>query len=57
MKITQDVRDYADAMGVAPERALDQSTRDQGMKEKAAEFKERGGKLYVPAAEAGGGGE
>ena len=51
MKITQDVRDYAAAIGVAPERAL-----AQGMEEKAAEFKDRGQSLYV-AAEAGGGGE
>ncbi len=51
MKITQDVRDYANAIGVAPERAL-----AQGMEEKAAEFKDRGQALYVPA-DAGGGGE
>jgi len=52
MKITQDVRDYADSLGVAPERAL-----AKGMEEKAAEFKDRGQALYVPAADAGGGGE
>ena len=52
MKITQDVRDYADSLGVGPERAL-----AQGMEEKAAEFKDRGQTLYVPAADAGGGGE
>ena len=52
MKITQDVRDYADSLGVAPERAL-----AKGMEEKAAEFKDGGQALYVPAADAGGGGE
>ncbi len=49
MKITQDVRDYADSIGLAPERAL-----AQGLEEKAAEFKDRGQALYVPA-DAGGG--
>ena len=44
MKITQDVREYADSIGVAPERAL-----AQGMEEKAAEFKDGGQSLYVPA--------
>jgi phosphomethylpyrimidine synthase len=52
MKITQDVRDYADSLGVAPESAL-----AQGLEEKAAEFKDRGQSLYVPAADAGSGGE
>jgi phosphomethylpyrimidine synthase len=51
MKITQDVRDYADSLGVAPERAL-----AQGLEEKAAEFKDGGQKLYV-AADGGGGAE
>jgi phosphomethylpyrimidine synthase len=51
MKITQDVRDYADSLGVAPDQAL-----QQGLASKAAEFNETGQKLYV-AAEAGGGGE
>jgi phosphomethylpyrimidine synthase len=51
MKITQDVRDYAQSIGMAPESAL-----AQGMEEKAAEFKDRGQTLYV-ATDAGGGGE
>ncbi len=51
MKITQDVRDYAEAIGLAPERAL-----AQGLEEKAAEFKDGGQSLYV-AADAGGDGE
>ncbi|GAB4362125.1 MAG: phosphomethylpyrimidine synthase ThiC [Gammaproteobacteria bacterium] len=41
MKITQDVRDYARAQGVSEEQAL-----DQGMKQKAEEFKARGGEIY-----------
>ena len=51
MKITQDVRAYADSLGVAPAQAL-----EQGLKEKAAEFNDSGRSLYVPA-DAGGGGE
>ncbi len=52
MKITQDVREYAATIGMAPERAL-----AQGLEEKAAEFKDRGQALYVSAADRGGGGE
>lgn len=41
MKITQDVRDYARAQGVAEAEAL-----KQGMEEKAVEFKRQGAALY-----------
>ena len=41
MKITQDVRDYASRIGVSSEQAL-----DQGMAEKAQEFREQGAELY-----------
>ena len=41
MKITQDVREYAANLGVKAEQAL-----DQGMKEKAAEFKAQGAEIY-----------
>ena len=41
MKITQDVRDYAAQIGVSSEQAL-----DQGMAEKAQEFREQGAELY-----------
>ena len=42
MKITQDVRDYAAKMGIGKlEVAL-----ETGMREKAEEFKESGGKVY-----------
>ncbi|PVV14197.1 MAG: phosphomethylpyrimidine synthase ThiC [gamma proteobacterium symbiont of Ctena orbiculata] len=41
MKITQDVRDYARAQGVAEEEAL-----RQGMEEKAVEFKRHGAEIY-----------
>src|SRR5438270_811306 len=51
MKITQDVREYAQSLGVAPEQAL-----AEGMEQKAAEFTERGGTLYMREG-AGGGGE
>jgi len=43
MKITQDVRDYARERNIGASEAI-----EEGMKEKAAEFKDRGAKLYVP---------
>jgi phosphomethylpyrimidine synthase len=39
MKITQDVRDYAAAQAAA----------EAGMQQKSAEFRERGGEVYLPA--------
>jgi phosphomethylpyrimidine synthase len=41
MEITQQVRDYAAKL----------AEKERGMAEKSAEFKERGGELYVPAGE------
>lgn len=41
MKITQDVREYAANLGVEAEKAL-----DEGMKEKAEEFKQQGAEIY-----------
>jgi phosphomethylpyrimidine synthase len=42
MKITQDVRDYADTLGIDDvDKAL-----DKGLSEKAEEFREKGGELY-----------
>jgi hypothetical protein len=43
MKITQEVRDYADRLGMAQDDAL-----AVGMAEKSAQFKAGGGELYVP---------
>jgi phosphomethylpyrimidine synthase len=43
MKITQDVRDYAAAKGVAEAAAL-----QAGMAEKSAQFKAAGGEFYIP---------
>ncbi|KAB2881498.1 phosphomethylpyrimidine synthase ThiC [bacterium] len=43
MKITQDVRDYADSLKVDEDKAL-----ELGMKEKAEEFKKAGSEIYVP---------
>jgi phosphomethylpyrimidine synthase len=43
MKITQDVRDYADAKGLNEASAL-----AEGMAETSAEFKARGGEFYIP---------
>ena len=45
MKITQEVREYADSLGMAPEQAL-----SRGLEEKAAEFNHAGQNLHVPAA-------
>ena len=44
MKISQDVRDYALAQGVAAQEAL-----ELGLAEKASEFQEAGGELYAPS--------
>ncbi len=44
MKITQDVRDYAQAQGMSEELAL-----AQGLADKAREFREHGGEVYRPA--------
>jgi phosphomethylpyrimidine synthase len=49
MKITQDVRDYAAAQGLAAEAAL-----DAGLREKADAFRDGGRELYVPDAPTGG---
>jgi phosphomethylpyrimidine synthase len=43
MKITQDIRDYAAAKGLDSAAAI-----DQGMAEKADEFRESGAEIYVP---------
>ena len=43
MKITQEVREYAAAKGIAEEAAL-----AQGMQAKADEFRRAGGELYIP---------
>jgi phosphomethylpyrimidine synthase len=43
MRITQDVRDYAAAQGVAEAQAL-----EAGMQEKAAQFREQGAEVYRP---------
>jgi phosphomethylpyrimidine synthase len=42
MKITQDVRDYTAAHGLTGVSAV-----DAGLKEKAEEFRESGGEIYV----------
>ena len=44
MKITQDVRDYADKLGVAEEKAL-----QVGMQEKTIEFVKRGREIQQGA--------
>jgi phosphomethylpyrimidine synthase len=44
MKITQDVRDYAEKLGIEDKEAL-----DEGMKEMSETFKEKGGEIYTKA--------
>jgi phosphomethylpyrimidine synthase len=44
MKITQDVREYAAKMGIESEVAV-----EEGMKEKAEEFRKQGGEIYTEA--------
>jgi phosphomethylpyrimidine synthase len=46
MKITQDVREYAQRQGIADDTAA----LAQGLREKAEEFKRTGSRLYVPPA-------
>ena len=41
MKITQDVRAYADSLGLKDEEAL-----TKGLAEKAQEFREKGSEIY-----------
>jgi phosphomethylpyrimidine synthase len=41
MKITQDVRDYAEKVGLGEDKAL-----QAGMEEKSEEFKKTGAQLY-----------
>ncbi|TDD70901.1 phosphomethylpyrimidine synthase ThiC [Actinomadura rubrisoli] len=48
MKITRDVRRYADEHGLAEEEAL-----AAGMREKAGEFRAAGGRVYLPVSPAG----
>jgi phosphomethylpyrimidine synthase len=43
MRITADVRAYAEEHGVSPEAAV-----EIGLKEKAAEFVDHGARVYVP---------
>jgi phosphomethylpyrimidine synthase len=43
MKITQDVRDYAESLKISESEAL-----EEGMKQKAVEFRKTGSKIYVP---------
>ncbi|MEJ2336696.1 MAG: phosphomethylpyrimidine synthase ThiC [Gemmatimonadales bacterium] len=44
MKITQEIRDFAEKEGLAEEEAI-----EVGLEEKAREFKEKGSEIYVPS--------
>jgi phosphomethylpyrimidine synthase len=43
MKITQEVRDYAAQQGLSEADAL-----NAGMQEKATQFRDSGGEIYIP---------
>jgi phosphomethylpyrimidine synthase len=43
MRISQDVRDYAAARGLAEEAAI-----ESGMQEKSVEFRNSGAQVYLP---------
>ena len=47
MKITQDVRDYADGLSENEKAALYPSEAQKGMDEMSEKFAELGGKLYL----------
>ena len=47
MRISQDVRRYANERGLAEQEAL-----EAGMREKAEQFSEHGGRIYLPVTEA-----
>jgi len=49
MEITQEVREYAAGKGIREEEAL-----EEGMREKAEEFREKGGEVYPKAAKIDG---
>ena len=49
MKITQDVRDYAEEHGLTSVEAI-----EAGMEEKSGEFRDEGGRVYLPISSAAG---
>ena len=46
MKISQDVRDYANEHGLTTVEAI-----EAGMEEKAGQFRDEGSRVYLPVAE------
>jgi phosphomethylpyrimidine synthase len=44
MKITQEIREFAEREGLAEEEAL-----EVGLERKAREFREKGSEIYVPS--------
>jgi phosphomethylpyrimidine synthase len=49
MKITQDVRDYADGLSDNEKQALYPADAEAGMAEMSEKFKELGGQIYLSA--------
>jgi phosphomethylpyrimidine synthase len=49
MKITQDVRDYADGLTDNEKAALYPVEAEEGMKEMSEKFKDMGGQIYLNA--------
>jgi phosphomethylpyrimidine synthase len=51
MKITQEVRDFAARQNSDSFIAVDEAAADEGMAEKAREFRAKGSELYLPVAD------
>jgi phosphomethylpyrimidine synthase len=51
MKITQEVRDFAAKQNASADTFLAVDEADKGMARMSEEFRERGGEIYLPAAE------
>ena len=51
MKITQEVRDFAAKQNASAYTFLAAEEADKGMAEMSDRFREKGGEIYLPAAE------
>ncbi len=51
MKITQEVRDFAAKQNAPADTFIAAENADEGMAEMSEKFREKGGEIYLPAAE------
>jgi phosphomethylpyrimidine synthase len=51
MKITQEVRDFAAKQNASADTFLAVEEAEHGMAEMSEKFREKGGEIYLPAAE------